>query len=180
MHVRVFRKTSQSDSHVAVVDVDYIHNIHWGDSFGNGKFKHAGFSIYGYINYDFATQCGLNGGQHSYYGNGTKIKIRKEDNIDFPYINSYQKILEMIGTKPTVKYNLSVTGEATTARILRILQNKGCITRGELRCILLKENYSVQQIRNAIKRMSTDGRIYCFGGPNFKNQMIFIDEYDVY
>ena len=176
MAVLVRRKYNHDPGEPKEVELEYIWGFRWDNAFGKGKFKHNGYRIYGYMDYRYAHELGLNGGEHGKCGGDTKVQIREDDNDVPPYIDDYKKILEIVGPKPKEKINKSVTGEATTKRILRELSSKGTMKRGELRSILLDENYSSNQILGAIRRMTQDGRIRCEGNSNSRNQLIMLGD----
>ncbi|WP_297570803.1 hypothetical protein [uncultured Anaerovibrio sp.] len=149
------------------IEIEYIYNPRWDCCSGVGKFKHAGLAIYGYLAYGYATEQKLNGGKHKHYGNDTKVLIAASDNNKPPYRDDYRKLMEMAGEKPDFNEHRD-----TPKKIVKILEKKGKMRRGDLREALLDEGYTGSQILSNLRKMQKDGRICCEGSNNSPNQLI--------
>lgn len=177
MPICISRPKQAGNEPSADVDVSEIYNVHWDNTSGNGRFKHRGYRLYGYISYTRAAELGLSSGSHEYYRNDVKITIHEKYNTAAAYINDYKSLLLKAGEKPREQHNRSIRGETLTKRILRELDDGGK-TRKELRDVLLAEKYSSTQIQGAINRMYRDGRIQYDKGIPAQKQLISIAKRD--
>lgn len=143
-------------SRIGEIPVKEIWNVKWDNISGGVYARQAGYSLYGYVDYDTITEMGLNSGAHAFYHNQNKVMIPASLNKNSPYLEGYKYLLEQAGPKPKSNYH---DGKMPcTKRILKELEN-GEQKRSVLRDMLIKEGYREQQIRSAIKTMYLDGRI---------------------
>lgn len=174
MKVLIIRSPGQYST-VGEIDIDEIEGIHWGNQSGGVNRRHAGYSLYGYIDYDRAAELVNCSGEHGYYGSQAKIMIPASLNKRNPYAEGYKELLERVPGKPTYHFRLAGQKPCTT-RILEILQEKGPIMRGELRKLLIMEKYRKSLIMGALNRMGKDGRIiFEASGSNIQNQIILLN-----
>jgi hypothetical protein len=161
---------SHSDSNRSVISISEITNPLWDNVSGGYHEHHSGYSLYGYIDYALAMELVGCSGTHEYFGNQAKIFIVKPKNKQDPCYEGYQELARLAGEKPS-SYTTAKT--PCTKRILQILE-KGPLTRGVLRDILLRENYPSNRVRNAINSLKRDNRIICEGSPFSKSQILKI------
>ena len=166
----IVKRSIRSYPQVAI-DVKQINNVHWDNVSGGVNAKQAGYSLYGYIDYEYATELELTSGRHLDYNNGAKIMIPNSLNRKMPYREGYAYLLSRAGVKPHTRYNQSFSGKPCTTRTLEILRD-GSKTRAEIRSILLSENYTSDQIRRALNRMDKDGRIEYAKKGNPQKQLV--------
>ena len=140
MPICISRPKQAGNEPSADVDVSEIYNVHWDNTSGNGRFKHRGYRLYGYISYTRAAELGLSSGSHEYYRNDVKITIHEKYNTAAAYIYDYKSLLLKAGEKPREQHNRSITGETLKKRILRELDDGGK-TMKELGDVLLAEKY---------------------------------------
>ena len=138
------------------IPVKEIYQVKWDDVSGGVYARQAGYSLYGYVDYDIITEMGLNSGAHAFYNNRNKVMIPANLNKKPPYLEGYKYLVKQAGPKP--KSNNHDGKMPCTERILKELEN-GEQKRPVLRDMLIKEGYREQQIRSAIKSMYLDGRI---------------------
>lgn len=89
------------DYNYATVDYNKIGAFRWDNVSGGVKVYHKGYRIYGYIDYEVASNCGIScSGRHSSYNSDVKVCVVKK--YTDPKI--YKKILEEVGNKPQNKH----------------------------------------------------------------------------
>lgn len=161
-------------SDVGEIDVDEIHGVFWDNVSGGVHAKHAGYAIYGYIDYNLASQLVSCSGTHAHYGNPAKIMIPASLNKGEPYREGYRQLVERCVPKPA--YHARPVGlKPCTKRIIEVLKEKGPASRGELRRILLFERYSKGLIARALNHMGKDGRIVFQNvGTNVQKQILLL------
>ena len=145
-----------SKSRSGEIPVKEIYQVKWDDVSGGVYARQAGYSLYGYVDYDTITEMGLNSGAHAFYNNRNKVMIPANLNKKPPYLEGYKYLVKQAG--PKHKANNHDGKMPCTKRILKELEN-GEKKRTVLREVLIQEGYRVQQIRGAIKTMYLDGRI---------------------
>ena len=170
----IIKRSGGSYSKEAAVDVDIIRDVHWGNVSGGVNARHAGFSLYGYIDYSLASKLVSCSGTHAHYGNRAKIMIPASLNKESPYREGYEYLLDRAGRKPSYHYRLPGQ-KPCTKRILELIAHEEPVTRKALRDQLLGERYGGKQIARALNRMEKDGRIiYKEGSSNNPQQLIIL------
>ena len=170
----IIKRSRGCYSEEAAVDVDIISSVHWGNVSGGVNVRHAGFALYGYIDYSLASKIVSCSGMHAHYGHSAKIMIPASLNKEAPYREGYEYLLECAGRKPSYHYRLPGQ-KPCTKRILELIAQKESVTRKALRDQLLSERYGGKQIARALNRMEKDGRIiYKEGSSNSQQQIIIL------
>ncbi len=140
------------DYHCSPISISEISGVHWDNISGGVKRKQAGYSLYGYIDYNKAVQLVSCSGSHARYDNSAKVCIPRSENKSSPYKEGYKELKKKAGEKP--KNSVRPPGTPPcTRRILHLLDGKPLITRGELRNLLCQEGYQVTTVRNAINAL---------------------------
>lgn len=154
------------------IPVSKIMGVTWSDISGGARVKQAG--LYGYIWYDEAPEYVSCSGQHSTFNGKAKVYIPVKANQEEPYRTGYERLKKLAGPKPLWMVR-SQKQKPCTRRLLEVLQEHGgeC-SRLDLRNQLTREGYDIATIRNALKRMSKDGRIELLGSPYQGSQIIKI------
>lgn len=172
--MKVLIKRNVGSFNVGEIDVDEIRDVHWDNISGGVHRRQAGYSLYGYIDYDLACELVDCSGSHSFYHNDAKILIPSGINKKDPYSEGYEYLLSLAGKKPK-SFSLQLVGRSSytpcTVRILKVLE-EGSIERKQLREKLKAEGYPVNRICGALKVMVNDGRIIEHGSPNSPHQLI--------
>lgn len=162
--MKVLIKRSVGALTVNEIDVHEIHNVKW-DNISGGYYKYqVGYSLYGYITYSLAMQLVDCSKRH--YGGEVKIMIPASYNKKEPYLEGYKYLANLAGSKPTYR-----SGKPCTKRILELL-GAGPMERKILREALKSEDYPVNQIAGALKRMTKDGRVVLTGSAWSPKQLI--------
>ena len=172
LKVRIERSAGSINE--AIVNVEEIKNLDWDDTSSGYKKRHAGYALYGYIDYNRATDLGLNSGQHPWVG-WTKIMIPRSLNNKPPFNEGYKYLLGKIGyNKPVCHYRKTYQIPTTKAILETLKDNGNSMRRKELRQMLIDDEYEPAQIQRALNRMEKDGRIRYTGSVYSPSQVIFI------
>lgn len=155
----------------AEIDTDEISGLHWDNISGGVNQRQAGYSLYGYIDYQLASQIVSCSGTHARYGSRAKIMIPASLNKAEPYKTGYEYLVSSLGPKPSYHYRLPGQKPCRT-RISELLGEKGAMTRQELRETLQMEKYGRDMIARALNRMEKTGRIIYKDGSSFSPTQI--------
>ena len=171
--MKVLIKRNTGSFKVGEIDIDEISGVHWDNISGGVQRRQAGYSLYGYIDYDRACELVDCSGSHYYYHNDAKILIPAGINKEEPYREGYKYLLHLAGIKPKNSFRVSgsTSYKPCTTRILELLE-EGDIERKQLRDKLKAEGYTVNRICGALKRMWKDDRIDTHGSSNSPHQII--------
>ena len=153
-----------------ILDINEIWNVRWDNISGGCYRHHAGYALYGYINYELGASLGLCSGRHSYYGNDIKIMIPERRNRDKELKKGYLYLRKSAGQKPACLPTHKKGMPPCTKMILLLLQKKPWM-RGELRGKIRALGYTVDFSR-AIRALFKQERILLKGSSCSKYQII--------
>lgn len=126
--MKVLIKRNVGSFNVGEIDVDEIRGVHWDNFSGGVHRRQAGYSLYGYIDYDLACELVDCSGSHSFYHNDAKIMIPTSINKKEPYREGYDYLLHLAGRKPknslsgSSSYRPFFSYKPCTTRILELLE----------------------------------------------------------
>lgn len=164
----VLIKRNIGASMVSEIEVEKIFSVRWDQESGGYHKRHAGYSLYGYIDYELGAGLVDCSGRHGRGNNAMKVMIPASLNKTKPYREGYDYLAYLAGPKPECYWS---RGEPCTNKILKLLDN-GPMERKPLRDLLIEKRYRSTQIAGALKRLSKDGRIVLHGSPNSPHQLV--------
>jgi len=155
----------------AEIDIDEIKGVHWDNVSGGVNQRQAGYSLYGYIDYQLASQIVSCSGTHAHYGSPAKIMIPGSLNKREPYKTGYEYLVSCTYSKPVCHYRLPGL-KPCTKRILELVGERGFMSRKDLREVLKMEKYGRSMIARALNRMEKAGRIIYKAGNSYSSKQI--------
>lgn len=171
--LKVIITRASGDYQTGCVSVEEIYDVKW-DNVSGGVKKHSGsYSLYGYIPYKTAIDCGIKcSGRHDRGDNVAKVCIPKSLNQSAEYREGYRYLLDDAGDKPKspISMNRPAGQPPCTKKILMLLSH----TRGDLRTSLYSDGYRTTTIRNAIRSLTAQGKITLSGSSYSAYQEIHI------
>ena len=171
--MKVLIKRNADSFKVGEIDAEEIFNVRWDNISGGVNKRQAGYSLYGNIDYDKASDLVACSGRHGFYNSSAKVMIPANLNKEAPYREGYKYLANLAGEKPRPESEYVARKMPCTKRILEELEDGG-VERKVLRDKLQEEGYPVNRIAGALKRMVNDGRIVAQGSPNSPHQLLEI------
>ncbi len=152
-------------------DASKIKNIHWGRCSGGVNRLQNGWSLYGYIPYEDAEELVACSGRHNFGYNDAKICVVASTNADRP---AYYRLVEMADERAGcgIAGGCPKGAPSATKRIRQIVAEKGEVSRGELKSLMLEEGYSKGVIPKAIKLLYQQNVLSLDGDSRSPKQVI--------
>lgn len=159
------------DSYIdAILDISEIGTAHWDNTSGGNYKHHAGYALYGYIDYELGASLGLCSGRHSCYGNDIKIMIPERRNRTPELREGYLQLCKTADHKPACAPTHRKGMPPCTKAILLLLK-KGTWRRDKLRTKIRSLGYTVD-FAKAIRTLFKQGKIQLTGSSSSKFQLI--------
>ena len=154
LEVFICRTINRTEDGVAI-SISEISGVHWDNISGGVHRRQAGYSLYGYIDYDLAYEFGLCSGRHSYYREDAKICIPNSCNKG-DYRKGYLELKRDAGEKPKANYR-KPRQKPCTQQVCLLLSEVPYFFRKDLRQRLKEMEYTVN-IARALKRLIEQGK----------------------
>ncbi|WP_029324756.1 hypothetical protein [Butyrivibrio sp. AE3004] len=143
------------------VNIAEIDNVRWSNISGGNQHRQAGYSLYGYIDYELAKNLVDCSGIHSGYGGTAKVCIPAKLNKELPYCIGYEYLkFYAANRKPTgTLVNSRPDGIPCSKMIRLLMKDKTSIFRKELRKTLVEMGYRTDTIRRALRHLREYGDV---------------------
>ena len=73
--MKVLIKRGVTSHDIVEISVSQISGVRWDNISGGVYARQAGYSLYGYVDYDIISEMGLNSGAHAKYNGQNKVMI---------------------------------------------------------------------------------------------------------
>lgn len=179
-NLKVLITRASGDSSTAEISIDRIYGVHWDNVSGGIHKKNGYYSLFAYIPYQIACNCGIScSGRHRYLNSEAKIcipyKLNQSKDL---YKAGYQALLDVAGPKPPsiISGNRPKEAKPCTKCILSLLDvsNTQKLTRGEIRKQLYDKGYKSVTVLNAFRALLKQNKIECIGSAYSKYQIILL------